>query len=149
MARFLVVSDDADERRRAANAVTLIEGAVVETAATADELRNALLQPDHSFDVAIVDGDLHPRGGYAALYDIRARCELEGRAAIPTVILGSRETDAWLSRWAGASAFICKPVDAFTLSATAERIIGTQPPPYGDAGAASAQVAAATRDHQE
>lgn len=147
MARILVVSDDADERSRAVNAVALVSGASATAVATTDEFR-VLLRADHEFDLAVIDGDLQPRGGYAALYDARAQWDFDGRPAIPAILLGARTTDEWLARWAGASRFVLKPADVFALAADIEQTLGTAPAHYGDAGATAAQLAAVTRDHQ-
>ncbi len=148
MIRVLVVSADPEERRRAVNAVQLVNEAASVVVASAAEFRDRMFIASDEYDVVIVDGDLHPRGGYAALYDIRARNDLEGRAPTPSIILASRETDRWLARWAGANDMLLKPVDAFALSARITALVGADAVPYGDAGAAVAQVAAATQDHR-
>ena len=145
--RVLVVSEDAKERLRAVSALTLHADAEVVEAATVDAARHLILREGARFDVLVVDGDLYPRGGFAMLYDLRARCELEGLDPTPAVVMIDREQDRWLARWAGANDVMRKPVDPFRLAVRVSELEGAEVPPYGDAGAAAAQVAAATRDH--
>jgi hypothetical protein len=82
------------------------------------------------------------------LYDVRARCDLEGRDLRDRRSSWHRAKPIeWLANWAGANDLLLKPVDAFALGTRLQALIGADPVPYGDAGAAAAQVAAATQDH--
>lgn len=146
--RVLVVSEDAKERLRAASALTLHEGAEVVEASTADEARRLLLVDGEVFDALVVDGDLAPRGGFAVLYDLRARAELAAVDAVPSLVMTSRDQDRWLAGWAGANDVMLKPVDPFQLAKRVAALEGEQLAPYGDANAAAAQVGTATRDHR-
>lgn len=139
--RVLVVSEDAAERTRAVSALALLPDVEVVEAPGAEEARWRVLHEDEHFDVLVVDGDLRPRGGFAMLYDLRARCELEGREAAPALVMASREQDRWLARWAGASDVLLKPVDSFELARRVATLEGTEIPPYGDASATARQVA--------
>ena len=141
--RVLVVSADPSERLRATSAM-LAEDDVVESASV-DEARRLALDPVRPFDVLVVDGDLDPRGGYAFLYELRSHAELTGWTAPPSVVLASRDADVWLAGWAGASELFIKPVDPFEVAATVRELVGTELPPYGDAGSARAQVGTALR----
>ncbi len=146
--RVLVVSEDDKERQRASSALLLHPGTEVVEVSTAAEVRELLLDGSSSFDVLVVDGDLRPRGGFATLYDLRARAELEDRPAVPALVLTAREQDRWLASWAGANEVLRKPVDPFELARRVAGLEGADPAPYGDAGAAAAQVAVATREHR-
>lgn len=141
--RVLVVSEDPKERLRAASALTLRADAEVFEAATVDDARQWLVREGERFDVLVVDGDLYPRGGFAMLYALRGRFELDGVEPIPAVVLVSRDQDRWLANWAGASDTLRKPVDPFELARLVTSLEGAAVPPYGDAGAAARQVAAA------
>lgn len=146
--RVLVVSEDVKERLRAASALRLDEDTDVVEAAAGDEARRLLLDGPDRFDLLVVDGDLQPRGGYALLYDLRARAELGGSEPIPSIVLGSREQDRWLAGWAGATELMLKPVDPFELRRRAAAVVAAPVPPYGDAGSAEAQVRAAIAGHR-
>ena len=141
--RVLVVSADPSERLRATSGM-LAEDDVVESA-DVDEARRLVLDAARPFDVLVVDGDLDPRGGYAFLYELRSHADLTGWAAPPSVVLASRTADVWLAGWAGASELFLKPVDPFEVAATVRALVGTELPPYGDAGSARAQVGTALR----
>lgn len=144
--RVLVVSEDGKERARASSALLLDEDTEVTEAASAEEARQQILDDPSRFDLLIVDGDLRPRGGYAMLYDLRARAELAGGDPLPAIVLGAREQDRWLAGWAGATEVLLKPVDPFVLRQRAV-VVAEQPvPPYGDEGSAKAQVRAALAD---
>jgi DNA-binding response OmpR family regulator len=114
----------------------------------ADEARRLLLVDGERFDVFVVDGDLTPRGGFALLYDLRARAEVEGTPAVPSLVMTSRVQDSWLAAWAGANEVLLKPVHPFELARRVVALEGAEAPPYGDAGSAAAQLAAATKHHQ-
>jgi DNA-binding response OmpR family regulator len=141
--RVLVVSADPVERLRATSALDGSNEVFVEIDGV-DAARRAVLE-DGPFDVLIVDGDLHPRGGYAFLYELRSQAQLAGAAPVPSIVLASRESDRWLAGWAGASALFLKPVDPFEVAAAVRTLPGAEPPPYGDAGSALAQVGTALR----
>jgi OmpR family response regulator RpaB len=142
--RILVVSADPAERLRATSGLVADAEQVVECDGV-DEARRLVLEAAEPFDALVVDGDLMPRGGYAFLYELRAHAELTGWVAPPSVVLASRPSDRWLGGWAGASELFLKPVDPFEVAATVRALPGTTLPPYGDAGAAQAQVGTALR----
>lgn len=146
--RVLVVSEDHDERRRAVSALALLGDPEVVQVSSVDEFRAQVLEGADAFDVLVIDGDLRPRGGFAALYDLRARSTLTGAAPVPSVVLTARPQDTWLAAWAGANDVLPKPVDPFALAGRVAALEGAEPPPYGASGAASAQVAAATSSHR-
>ncbi len=141
--RVLVVSADPIERLRATSAFGPGEHAI--ESAGVDEARRIVPDAVEPFDVLVVDGDLDPRGGYAFLYELRAHAELTGWQAPPSVVLASRDADVWLAGWAGASELFLKPVDPFAVAACVRELVGTDLPPYGDAGSARAQVGTALR----
>lgn len=140
--RVLVVSADPSERLRATSG--LLDVAIVE-AEDVDSARRLALDPAQPFDVLVVDGDLDPRGGYAFLYELRSHADLTGCTAPPAIVLASRPADVWLAGWAGASELFLKPVDPFEVAEAVRGLIGTELPPYGDAGSARAQVGTALR----
>ena len=144
--RVLVVSEDAKERQRATSALALRPDIEVTEATSAAEARDLLLVAGATYDVLVMDGDLSPRGGYAVLYDLRARAELGQLTATPSVVLASRAQDEWLGRWAGANELLLKPVDPFELARRVTALEGAELAPYDDAGSAAAQVATALRD---
>ena len=139
--RVLDVSEDAAERMRAVSTLALLPDVEVVEAPGAEEARRRVLHEGERFDVLVVDGDLRPRGGFAVLYDLRARWELEGREPAPALVMASREQDRWLARWAGASEVLIKPVDSFELARRVAKLEGAEVPPYGDASATARQVA--------
>jgi DNA-binding response OmpR family regulator len=139
-----VVSADPIERLRATSGLDISIEHVVECDGV-DEARRLVLAQGAAFDVLVVDGDLQPRGGYALLYELRSHAELTGWEAPPAVVLASRESDRWLTGWAGASTMFLKPVDPFEVAAAIRALPGSELPPYGDAGAARAQVGTALR----
>jgi DNA-binding response OmpR family regulator len=143
--RVLVVSEDVKERQRATSALALRPDIEVEEATSAAEARELLLVQQERYDVLVVDGDLSPRGGYAVLYDLRARAELGEFTATPALVLASRAQDEWLGRWAGASELLLKPVDSFELARRVTALEGAELAPYGDAGSAAAQVGTALK----
>lgn len=145
--RVLVVSEDAMERLRAVSALRLHDDVDVVEVTNAVDARQLLIEAHESFDVLVVDGDLSPRGGFAVLYDLRARAELSGQPVAPALVMASREQDRWLAGWAGANAVMLKPVDPFELTRQVGALCGAQPAPYGDHDATAAQVAAATASH--
>lgn len=146
--RVLVVSEDVKERQRATSALALRPDIEVTEAASADAARELLLAARATFDVLVVDGDLAPRGGYAVLYDLRARADLGQLDATPALVLASRVQDEWLMRWAGANELLLKPVDPFELARKVSDLEGAELRPYGDAGSAAAQVAPALEDRR-
>jgi DNA-binding response OmpR family regulator len=146
--RVLVVSEDVKERLRASSALLLHADAEVVEATSAEEARRLLLVDGEDFDVLVVDGDLQPRGGYALLYDLRARAELAELAAKPSLVMASRPQDRWLAGWAGANEMMLKPVDPFLLAKRVDAIAEEELASYGDHASAARQVAAATRDHR-
>ncbi|MEX0952844.1 MAG: response regulator [Nitriliruptoraceae bacterium] len=145
--RVLVVSDDELERRRIVGAMSLVSAEVTEVD-DVERMRVLLIEEPGTFDVVVVDGDLRPRGGYAALYDVRARAELDGFAVPVSVVVVEREQDRWLAAWAGANAVVFRPVDGFELSRRVREIRHEGLRPYGDRGSDAAQLAEATRGHQ-
>lgn len=146
--QVLVVSEDEKERLRAVSALLLDEDTVVTEASSVGDARELVLSDPDRFDLLIVDGDLQPRGGYALLYDLRARAEIAGTEPIPAIVLGEREQDRWLAAWAGANELLLKPVDPFELRRRVPIVAEAPPAPYGDAGSAAAQVEAAVAGHR-
>jgi DNA-binding response OmpR family regulator len=147
--RVLVVSEDVKERLRAVSALSLHAGAEVVESTSAEDARRLLLVEHEVFDVLVVDGDMRPRGGFAVLYDLRQRAEIEDLASPPALVMTGRDQDRWLAGWAGANEVLLKPVDSFELSRRVEALVGAEAPPHGAAGSTEAQVAAATRGHQD
>lgn len=146
--RVLVVSEDERERQRATSALELHGDALVVEVDGAAEARRRLLVDREVYDVLVVDGDLTPRGGFAVLYDLRAQTDLCDATVVPALVMVSREHDRWLGAWAGANAVLLKPVDPFELARRVVGLVGVPPVPYGDAGSAEHQVAAAVHDHR-
>lgn len=145
--RVLVVSEDPTTRLRAASAL-VGEGVEVVELDSAGAARAALIERGERYDVLVVDGDLTPKGGFAALYDLRSAAELAGSPATPALVLTARDQDAWLGAWAGASATMKKPAEPLGIAELVGSLVGTVPPPYGDRGADAQQLAAALRDRR-
>ncbi len=145
--RVLVVSDDEAERQRIVGALSLVS-ADVEQVDDVERMRRLLIDEPGGFDVVVVDGDLRPRGGYAALYDVRARADLEGFAVPVSIVVAEREPDRWLASWAGANAVVFRPVDGFELARRVREVRNEGLRPYGDRGSDAAQLAEATRGHR-
>lgn len=131
--RVLVVSEDAVERLRAISALRLHAEADVEVVEvdTGAEARRLLSEDPQAYDVLVVDGDLRPKGGFALLYALRARAELDAAPQLPAVILAGREQDRWLADWAGANAVLVKPAPSFALAREVEALVGVAGAPYG------------------
>jgi CheY-like chemotaxis protein len=146
--RVLVVSEDVKERLRAVSALALHTGAEVVESTSAEEARHRLLVDREVFDVLVLDGDMRPRGGFAVLYDLRQRAQVDDLASPPALVMTGRDQDRWLAGWAGANEVLLKPVDPFELARRVEGLVGAEAPDHGAAGSTEAQVAAATRGHQ-
>lgn len=144
--RVLVVSEDGKERLRASSALALHGKIEVVEAASAQEARRLILVDREAFDVLIIDGDLTPRGGFAVLYDLRARADLDQLTAIPSIVLTSRDQDRWLADWAGANEVLRKPVSSFELAERVAALEGAEVVGYGDAAATDRQLASALTD---
>ncbi|MFW5933644.1 MAG: hypothetical protein ACOCT8_02820 [Actinomycetota bacterium] len=145
--RVLVVSEDLKERLRAASALMLHAEAEVVEASSGEQARASLIDDGERFDVLVVDGDLQPRGGFALLYDLRARADLGQLTAAPSLVMTARAQDRWLANWAGDNDVMLKPDDPFQLARRVDSLAGAELAPYGDRASAADQVAAATRDH--
>jgi DNA-binding response OmpR family regulator len=125
--RVLIVSEVAAERLRASSALTLENGAEVVEAASGEEARRWIIDGDLEVDVLVVDGDLQPRGGFALLYDLREKFELEGRDLPPSIVLTARAQDRFLVSWSGADRSLPKPVDPFALARLVGELSGDRP----------------------
>jgi DNA-binding response OmpR family regulator len=147
--RVLVVSEDSRERLRAVSALALhAADAEVLECASADEARRRLLEDGEAVDVLVVDGDLRPRGGFALVYDVRQRAEVDEVPSPPALVMTSRDQDRWLAGWAGANDVMLKPVDPFDLARRVRELDGAPVPPHGAAGSTEKQVAAALVLHE-
>ncbi|MEX1178870.1 MAG: response regulator [Nitriliruptor sp.] len=128
--RVLIVSEVAAERQRVTSALALREGTEVVEFASGEEARRQVIDGgDVAFDVLVVDGDLQPRGGFALLYDLRAKFSLTGRTMPATVVLTARAQDRFLVEWSGADRSLAKPVDSFDLA----RVVAELVPDAADA----------------
>jgi len=119
----LVVSQDADELARAVDGVKLAFEGEIHTVDSAEAMHAKMLADDEPFDVIIIDGDLRPRGGYAALYELRAAEDLHSRQPTPAIVLGERVQDDWLAQWARANDTVSKPVDPFALARCVRKVV--------------------------
>lgn len=117
----LVVSQDPVELARMTDGIELAFTAAIRVADSASSVPGIVLAAADLFDLVVVDGDLRPRGGYAALYELRAAEDLAGRSPTPAIIVGTRQEDHWLAQWARADAVVAKPVDPFALARCARR----------------------------
>ncbi len=130
--RVLVVSEDAVERLRAVSALRLhVERDVEVVEAVSDPQARQILRDDAAFDLFVLDGDLRPKGGFALLYALRSRAELDRVAPLPAIILAGREQDRWLADWAGANAVLVKPVAPFALARQVEELVGVRGAEHG------------------
>jgi DNA-binding response OmpR family regulator len=146
--RVLVVSEDDKERLRAVSGLRLHADAEVVESSSGEDARRLLLADAEVFDVLVVDGDMRPRGGFAVLYDLRQRAEVEDLPSPPALVMASREQDRWLADWAGANEVLLKPVDSFELARRVEALVGRSALSHGALRSTEAQVAAATRGHR-
>ena len=121
-ARVLIVSDQADERARAASVLELRDGLTVDHAATVREA--ATLVADNDYDALVVDADLTPKGGTSWLYELHGQDELAGRDHVPSVLLTQRPQDAFIADWSGATVVLPKPVDGFLVARTVDGLLG-------------------------
>jgi CheY-like chemotaxis protein len=71
-------------------------------------------------DVVVTDQIASGAGGFAVAKDLRGQ-----QQPFPgvIVIVLARPQDAWLARWAGADAWLTRPVDPFTLDETVTSLI--------------------------
>jgi DNA-binding response OmpR family regulator len=127
--RVLIVSEVAAERQRAASALVLREGTEVVELPSGEDARRLIIDgEDLAFDLLIVDGDLQPRGGFALLYDLRAKFSLAERPLPASIVLVSRAQDRFLVDWSGADRWAQKPVDPFQLAAVADELVPEDAP---------------------
>lgn len=112
--RVLIVSEQPDERARAASALHLQDDVEVVEADSAGTASTSYAQG--GFDVLVVDADLYPKGGTSWLYEVHGQAELHGTTTPPSVLLTAREQDRFLADWAGATRIVRKPVDGFELA---------------------------------
>lgn len=139
--RVLVVSEEAVERLRAVSALRLhVEREVEVVEATSGPHAREILGSEDDFDVLVIDGDLRPKGGFALLYALRSRAELDGVEPVAAIIMAGREQDRWLADWAGANAVLVKPVSSFALGREVEALAGVRGAPHG-ASESSDQIA--------
>lgn len=71
-------------------------------------------------DVVVADQIASGAGGFALAKDLRGQQQPFPGAI---VIVLARPHDAWLARWAGADAWLTRPVDPFTLDETVTSLI--------------------------
>jgi CheY-like chemotaxis protein len=126
--RVLIVSEVAAERLRASSALQLHADAEVVESDSGEDARRRVIDGDLHVDVLVVDGDLHPRGGFALLYDLREKFLLEGRDLPPSIVLTARAQDRFLVDWSGADRWIAKPVDPFQLATYVQELTGGATP---------------------
>lgn len=122
--RVLIASDVAAERQRVSSALGLRPGTEVVELASGEDARRLLIDgEDDAFDVVVVDGDLQPRGGFALLYDLRAKFSLSDRPLPRSIVLTGRPQDHFLVDWSGADRAMGKPVDPFRLAAIVGELV--------------------------
>lgn len=116
-ARVLVVTDNEDVRDELRWAFSTDVEVVL-----AREARDAwaAMQEDVP-SMVVVDLQTGSAGGFALSHDMDATERLR---SVPVLILLEREQDAWLAGQAGADAFLVKPVEAGTIVARANEILG-------------------------
>lgn len=117
----LVVSQDPVELARITDGIELAFTADVRITDSASSVPAIVRDSAEAFDLIVIDGDLRPRGGFAALYEMRATEDLDGRTPTPAIIVGTRQQDRWLADWARADAVVAKPVDPFALARCARK----------------------------
>lgn len=125
--RVLVVSDSPVERVRATTGLLRADDVEVLEAETAREAQQRCAAGD--VDVLVVDGDLAPKGGFSALYEIRNAALLAGTTSPPALVMIAREQDRWLATWAGANEVRLKPVDPFEVAKLVAALDGAEPAP--------------------
>ena len=132
--KALLISDDADLRIHLRVALGNIERRTgerwrfLETSNGLQGIRTAWAErPDLVVTDEIVDG----AGGFAITKDLRGQMEPFPGAVI---IILARRQDAWLAEWAGADAWLTRPVDPFALADAAVSLVGA---PQTVAGAAA------------
>ncbi|HEX6262750.1 MAG TPA: hypothetical protein VF097_07885 [Actinomycetota bacterium] len=74
-------------------------------------------------DLVVADEIASGAGAFAAAKDLRGQMRPFPGAII---IVLARPQDAWLARWAGADAWVTKPVDPFELADHVVRLTGRQ-----------------------
>lgn len=121
--RVLVVSESAVERARATSLLRGRQDVQIVEAESAAEAKQHLV--DQRFDVAVVDGNLSPQGGYSFLYEAREAAEYADHPSPPAVVLTSRPEDQWLAGWAQAQATLPLPADPFAVARTVDELAGT------------------------
>ena len=114
--RALVISADPDVRRRLAVALRTTERRTgegwefLEAANGIEGIRTAWrVLPD----LVVADEIASGAGAFAVAKDLRG--QMQPFPGMIVVVL-ARKQDAWLARWAGADAWITRPIDPFELA---------------------------------
>jgi CheY-like chemotaxis protein len=123
--RVLVVSENPAERSRAASMLRPRADVEIIEVATAAAAKAALVAG--GVDVAVVDGNLAPQGGYSFLYEAQQEAELHGVSTPPAIVLTSRPEDSWLAGWASAAATLPLPADPFAVARTVDELLAARP----------------------
>jgi CheY-like chemotaxis protein len=125
--RMLLVSGD---RAVSAQVTTALAGRADLDVTEVATPQRALQQLDDEppFDIVVGDNDTHPTGGFYLAREVAARRQM-GRAVPPVVLLIARKQDAWLSDWAQADAWVCKPADPFDLAEVVDALAAGRPLP--------------------
>ncbi len=122
--RVLVVSENPAERSRAVSMLRPRAGVEVIEADTAKAAKAVLVAG--GVDVAIVDGNLAPQGGYSFLYEAQQDAELHGVTTPPAIILTTRVEDTWLAGWASAAATLPLPADPFAVARAVDALVAAK-----------------------
>lgn len=119
--KVLVASQDPTELARIVDGLSLAFDLGLHVTDDPASVVALVIEATEPFDLVVVDGDLRPRGGYAAIYELRAAEQAATRVPVPAIVVGSRSQDTWLGQWSQANEVIHRPVDPFQLARVARR----------------------------
>lgn len=86
--------------------------------------------------LVVIEGGVVPYGAFGTTRDLKS----DGSLSCRVIIVLERAQDEWLARWAGADAFVFRPVDPFALAEVSRQLLDPMAPSTSGAGPDAANV---------